>query len=71
MWTVNFQVFKLVLEKAEEPEFKLPTYVGIIEKASKFQKNMFFCFIDYPKAFDCMDYSKGLSNSEKYLVFLM
>ena len=52
MWTVNFQVFKLVLEKAEEPEIKLPTFTGSWKKARKFQKNIYFCFIDYAKAFD-------------------
>ena len=30
----------------------------IIEKARKFQKNIYFCFIDYTKAFDCVDYNK-------------
>ena len=30
----------------------------IIEKASEFQKNIYFCFIDYAKAFDCMDHNK-------------
>ena len=30
----------------------------IIEKAREFQKNIYFCFIDYPKAFDCVDHSK-------------
>ena len=44
------------LEKAEEPEIKLPT-CWIIEKASKFQKNI-FCCIDYAKAFDCVDHNK-------------
>ena len=48
---MNFQMFKLHLEKAEEPEIKLPTSVGS-EKAREFQKNI--CFIDYAKAFDCM-----------------
>ena len=48
-------MFKLVLEKAEEPEIKLPTP---IEKAREFQKNICFCFIDYAKAFDCVDHSK-------------
>ena len=57
MWTVNFQMFKLVLEKAEEPEFKLPTSDGS-KKAGEFQKNMHFCFIDYVKAFDCVDHNK-------------
>ena len=50
MWTVNFQMFKLVLEKAEEPEIKLPTSVGSSKKR-EFQKNVYFCFIDYAKAF--------------------
>ena len=106
MWTVNFQMFKLVLEKAEEPEIKLPTFslscIGegngnplqcsslenprdrgawwaavygvaqsrtqlkwrssssswITEKAREFQKNIYFCFIDYAKAFDCVDHNK-------------
>ena len=57
-WTVNFQTFKLVLEKAEEPETKLPTLDGIIEKAIEFQKNIYFCFIDYAKTFDCVDHSE-------------
>ena len=51
MWTVNFQMFKLVLEKAEEPEIKLPTSAGSSKK-QEFQKNIYFCFIDYAKAFD-------------------
>ena len=54
---VNFQMFKLVLEKAEEPEIKLPTS-RIMEKAREFQKNIYFCFIDYAKAFDCVDHNK-------------
>ena len=48
-------MFKLVLEKAEEPEIKLPTST---EKAREFQKNIYFCFIDYAKAFDCVDHNK-------------
>ena len=55
MWTVNFQMFKLNLEKAEEPEIKLSTSHWIIEKAREFQKNIYFCFIDYAKAFDWVD----------------
>ena len=54
MWTVNFHMFKLVLEKAEEPEIKLPTSAGSWEKGREFQKNIYFCFIDYAKAFDCV-----------------
>ena len=56
MWTVNFQMFKLVLEKAEEPEIKLPTSAGLSKK-EEFQKNIYFCFIDYAKAFDCVDHN--------------
>ena len=49
-------MFKLVLEKAEEPEIKLPTSAGSSKK-QEFQKNIYFCFIDYAKAFDCMDHT--------------
>ena len=55
---MNFQMFKLDLEKAEEPEIKLPAPNWIIEKAREFQKNIYFCFIDYAKAFDCVDHNK-------------
>ena len=55
MWTLNFQI----LEKAEEPEIKLPTSIHwIIEKAREFQKNIDFCFIDYAKTFDYVDHNK-------------
>ena len=54
---MNFQIFKLVLEKAEEPEIKLSTSVGSSKK-QEFQKNIYFCFIDYAKAFDCVDHKK-------------
>ena len=50
-------MFKLVLEKAEEPEIKLPTSAGSW-KMREFQKNIYFCFIDYAKAFDCVDHNK-------------
>ena len=50
-------MFKLVLEKAEEPEIKLPTSAGSWKK-QEFQKNIYFCFIDYSKAFDCVDHNK-------------
>ena len=54
---MNFQMFKLVLEKAEEPEIKLPTSSGSSKKQD-FQRNTYFCFIDYVKAFLCVDHSK-------------
>ena len=52
-----FQMFRLVLEKAEEPEIKLPTSTGSWKK-QEFQKNIYFCFIDYAKAFDCVHHNK-------------
>ena len=55
---MNFQVFKLVLEKAEEPEIKLPTPTGSSKKQESSRKNIYFCFIDYAKAFDCVDHNK-------------
>ena len=56
---MNFQMFKLVLEKAEELEIKLPTSAGSSEKQDSSQKNICFCFIDYAKAFDCVDHKKS------------
>ena len=51
-------MFKVNLKKAEEPEIKLPTSVGSQEKPREFQKSTYFCFIDYDKAFDCVDHNK-------------
>ena len=51
-------MFKLVLEKAEEPEIRLPTSVRSSKKQESFQKNIYFCFIDYAKAVDCVDNNK-------------
>ena len=51
-------MFKLDVEKAEEPEIKLPTSVGLLEKQESSRKNIYFCFIDYAKAFDCVDHNK-------------
>ena len=50
-------MFKLVLEKSEEPEIKLPAAAGSSEK-QEFQTSIYFCFIDYTKAFDCVDHHK-------------
>ena len=58
MWTENFQMFKLDLEKPEEPEIKLPTSTGSSKKQESSRKKIYFCFIDYAKAFDCVDDSK-------------
>ena len=54
---MNFQVFKLDLEKAEESEIKLSTSVGSL-KQQESQKNIYFSFIDYAKASDCVDHNK-------------
>ena len=51
-------MFKLVLEKAEEPETKLPTSAGSSKKPESSRKNIYFCFIDYAKAFDYVDHKK-------------
>ena len=50
-------MFKLDFEKTEEPEIKSPTSV-VVEKAREFQKNIYFCFIDYTKAFECVNHNK-------------
>ena len=50
-------MFKQDLEKAEEPEIKWPISTGSSKK-QEFQKNIYFCFIDYAKAFDCVDHNK-------------
>ena len=51
-------MFKLVLEKAEEPEIKLPTSAGSSKKQESSRKNIYFCLIDYAKAFDYVDHNK-------------
>ena len=52
-------MFKLVLEKADEPGIKLPTSAGSLKKQeSSRKKKIYFCFIDYAKAFDCVDHNK-------------
>ena len=55
---MNFQMFKLVLEKAEEPEIKLWTSAGSSIKQESCRKNIYFCFVDYAKDFDCVDHNK-------------
>ena len=55
---MNFQMFKLDLEKAEEPEIKLPICNGSSKMQESSRKNIYFCFIDYAKAFDCVDHNK-------------
>ena len=51
-------MFQLLLEKAQEPKDQIANILCIMEKAKDFQKNTYFCFIDYAKAFDCVDHNK-------------
>ena len=50
-------MYKLGLEKVEEPEIQLPTFTGSWRKQEN-SRNIYFCFIDYAKAFDCVDHNK-------------
>ena len=61
---MNFQIVKLDLEKAEEPEIKLPTSAGSLKK-QEFHKNIYFCFIDYAKAFWLCGAQLTVENSEQ------
>ena len=54
-------MFKLDLEKTEEPD-QIANICWIMEKAREFQKNIYFCFLDYANAFDCVDYNKLWKN---------
>ena len=56
-------MFKLDLEKAEEPEIR-----WVIKKAREFQKNIYFCFIDYAKAFDCVDHPVVMYGCESWTI---
>ena len=51
-------MIKLVLEKVEEPEIKWPTSAESSKKQENTIENIYFCFIDYAKAFDCVDHKK-------------
>ena len=55
-------MYKLGLEKVEESKIKLPTFFGYRENKEIPEKKIYFCFIDYAKAFDCVDHNK-LENS--------
>ena len=50
--------------KGRETRDQIANICWIIEKAREFQKNVYFCFIDYAKAFDCVDHNKPVENSE-------
>ena len=55
---MNFQMLELDLEKGRGTRNQIANICWIIEKATVFQKNIYFCFIDYAKAFDCVDHNK-------------
>ena len=55
---MNFQMFKVVLEKAEEPDTKLSTSAGSWKKQESSRKSYISAFFDYAKAFDCVDHNK-------------
>ena len=58
MWTENFQIYNLGFEEAEEPEIKFPASSRSWRKQGEFEKNIYFCIIDYAKTSDCMDHNK-------------
>ena len=58
MWTKNFQMYKLDLEKAKEPEIKLPAFTGSQKKQGNSKKIIYSCIIDFAKAFDCVDHNE-------------
>ena len=55
---MGWKEYKLGFEEAEEPVIKLPTFVRSGREHGKFQENIYFCFIDYVKDFDCVDHNK-------------
>ena len=63
-WTENFQMFKMYLEKEEEPEIKMPTSIGSSKK-QEFQKNIYFCFRDYAKGCDLCGSQQIVKNSKR------
>ena len=58
IWTENFQMYNLGFRKGRGTRDQIASICWIIEKAREFQKNIYFCYIDYAKAFDCVDYNK-------------
>ena len=55
---MNFQMFTLILEKGRGTRNQIVNIRLIIEKAREFQKNIYFCFTDYAKGFDCVNHTK-------------
>ena len=57
-WTGNLKLYKLDLEKAEESETKSPAFIGTQRKQGNARESIYFCLIDHPKAFNCVDHNK-------------
>ena len=57
MWTENLQIYKLDSEKGRRTRDQIANLSWITEKATEFQKNIYFCFIDYAEVFDCVDHN--------------
>ena len=71
-------MYRLHLEKAEESEIKLPTFVVSSKKPENSRKNIYFCFIDYTKTFNCVDnelwkilQEMGISDHLTYLLRIL
>ena len=58
MWTESFQMFKAGFRKGRGTRDQIANVCWIIKKVREFQKNIYFCFSDYAKAFDCVDHNK-------------
>ena len=65
MWTVNLQDSQAGSRKGRETRDQIANICWIIEKAREFQKNIYFCFIDYAKDFGYVDHNKMWKNLSK------
>ena len=65
MWTVNFPDVQAGFRKGRGTRDQIANIRCIIKIAREFQKNIYFCFIDYAKAFDCVDHNKTVENSSR------
>ena len=65
MWTENFQMYQLNLVKGRENKDEITNIRRILEKEREFQKNIYFCYTGYTKAFDCVDHNKLQKNLKR------
>ena len=65
MWTENFQMYQLNLVKGRENKDEITNIRRILEKEREFQKNIYFCYTGYTKAFDCVDHNKLRKNLKR------